>query len=81
MVKHASREIAATVMIDVQEDLLEAAFVNGISAVGSPMKDSVRHDGLGLVGMRERAESLGGTVEVSTTESRWIVRVSLPVRR
>lgn len=81
MVKHASREIAATVMIDVQEDLLEAAFVNGLSAGGSPMKDSVRHDGLGLVGMRERAESLGGTFEVSTTESRWIVRVSLPARR
>ncbi len=81
MVKHASRETAATVMIDVQEDVLEAAFVNGLSVAGSPMKDSVRHDGLGLVGMRERAESLGGTMEFSATESRWIVRVSLPARR
>lgn len=81
MVKHASRETAATVMIDVQDDFLEAAFVNGLSASGSPLKDSVRHEGLGLVGMRERAESLGGSVEVSATESRWIVRVSLPARR
>ncbi|MFT3943991.1 MAG: hypothetical protein QM705_09250 [Ancrocorticia sp.] len=81
MVKHASRDSAVKVMIDVQDDLLEAAFVNGIAAGGSPMKDSVSHDGLGLVGMRERAESLGGTVEVSATESRWIVGVSLPARR
>ena len=81
MVKHASRETAATVMIDVQDDFLEAAFVNGTPVFGSPMKDLVRHEGLGLVGMRERAESLGGTVEVSATESRWIVRVSLPARR
>lgn len=81
MVKHASRDVAATIMIDVQDGVLEAAFVNGLSAAGSPVKDSVRHDGLGIVGLRERAQSLGGTVEVSETDSRWIVRVSLPVRR
>ena len=81
MVKHASRDVAATIMIDVQDGVLEAAFVNGLSAAGSPVKDSVRHDGLGIVGLRERAQSLGGTIEVSETDSRWIVRVSLPVRR
>ena len=81
MVKHASRQVAATIMIDVQDEVLEAAFVNGLSPAGSPLKESVRHDGLGIVGLRERAESLGGTIEVSTTDSRWIVRVSLPIRR
>lgn len=81
MVKHASRDVAATIMIDVQDGVLEATFVNGLSAAGSPVKDSVRHDGLGIVGLRERAQSLGGTIEVSETDSRWIVRVSLPVRR
>ncbi|MFT0847621.1 hypothetical protein VR010_07665 [Actinomycetaceae bacterium L2_0104] len=81
MVKHASRQVAATIMIDVQDEVLEAAFVNGLSPAGSPLKESVRHDGLGIVGLRERAESLGGTIEVSATDSRWIVRVSLPIRR
>ena len=81
MVKHASRQVAATIMIDVQDEVLEAAFVNGLSTAGSPLKEPIRHDGLGIVGLRERAESLGGTIEVSATDSRWIVRVSLPVRR
>ena len=81
MVKHASRDVAATIMIDAQEEVLEAAFVNGLAAAGSPLKESDRHDGLGIVGLRERAQSLGGTIKVSATDSRWIVRVSLPVRR
>ncbi|MGO1593154.1 MAG: sensor histidine kinase, partial [Ancrocorticia sp.] len=77
MVKHASRSAPATIMIDVQDDAVEGAFVNGLVSARAGRE----RQGYGLTGLQERAETLGGTVDFSTTESRWIIRVSIPTKR
>ncbi len=38
-----------------------------------------REDGLGVVGMRERAEAIGGTLETRLSDGYWSVEVSVPV--
>ena len=77
MVKHASRTAPATIMIDVQDDVVECAFVNGLTSARAGREAP----GYGLVGLQERTETLGGTVDFSTTDSRWIIRVSIPTKR
>ena len=77
MVKHASRTVPATIMIDVQDDVVECAFVNGLTSARAGREAP----GYGLVGLQERTETLGGTVDFSTTDSRWIIRVSIPTKR
>ncbi|MGO1637269.1 MAG: sensor histidine kinase [Ancrocorticia populi] len=77
MVKHAARDVPATIMIEVNEDAVEGAFVNGLATARSGKEGP----GYGLVGVQERAEALGGTVDISTTDSRWIIRISIPTKR
>ena len=40
-----------------------------------------RQDGLGIVGMRERAEAIGGTLETRLSDGYWSVTVSIPITR
>jgi signal transduction histidine kinase len=42
--------------------------------------DRVRPEGLGLAGLRERIESLGGTFDIKTSKDGTTVRMSLSVQ-
>jgi signal transduction histidine kinase len=45
---------------------------------GSNLLDGGDETGIGLVGMRERVESLGGEFEAGPTADGWCVRAHLP---
>ena len=72
--KHAPGA-AATVRVDVDVDAVDVVVaddgVGAGAATGPP--------GHGLVGMRERAETLGGTFEAGPTGRGWRVRATIPL--
>jgi signal transduction histidine kinase len=68
--KHAPR---SQVSVDVAVDDHAVQLV--IHSAGTPG----RGEGLGLLGIRERAESLGGTCEVGPGGSGWTVRTRIPL--
>ena len=69
-VKHAPGA-PAVVHTQVQADALRLS----VDSAGPPRRGS----GLGLVGMRERAESLGGTCVAGPGGSGWLVQAELPL--
>ena len=62
-----------TVAVDVGPSAVRLS----VDSSGAPQKG----DGLGLVGMRERAESLGGHCAAGPGGSGWLVQAELPIRR
>ncbi len=62
VVRHAS---ASSAQVDVRR--AKGAFVVAISDDGSGLGDEPSEGGRGMLGMRERAELLGGTLEVGTS--------------
>lgn len=71
-----ARQARATVRVDEAAEQLEVEIVDD----GSP-RVGTSGTGLGLMGMRERAQHLGGGVEAGPRQSRpgWRVRVWLPI--
>lgn len=79
VMKHAqARHVQVTIAHPAEGDeLLVSVTDDGIGATG-PMSNA----GFGLIGMRERAAALGGTIDITTNAGRgFAVRVSLPVAR
>lgn len=71
MVRHASTAAPCAVLVNVTEEEVQLGFTN--------TPDS--HDegvGLGLTGMRERVETLGGRFDAGPVEGTWMVRASIP---
>ncbi len=89
IVKYGSRDVPATIMVDVTEDGVDALFINGRNlparAGGGQLAnwfgESNSRPKLGLIGQRERIEAVGGTIDFSGTESRWLVRITIPIGR
>lgn len=69
-VKHAPRA-TSTVHVAVAADAVRLS----VDSSGTPRQGS----GLGLIGMRERAESLGGTCTAGPGGAGWLVRAELPL--
>jgi signal transduction histidine kinase len=69
-VKHAP-DATSTVRLDVQPDAVRLT----VDSSGVPRRGT----GLGLAGMRERAESLGGRFEAGPGGNGWLVRAELPL--
>ena len=57
-------------------DSLDLAVDNTLAA---PATARPGGDGLGLLGMQERAESLGGTFDARPSSGSWRVRASIPL--
>jgi signal transduction histidine kinase len=72
--KHAGPEASATIAVDYLPTALHLAIRNegGLAAeTGTP-------EGTGIAGMRERAQSLGGTLEAGPVDGGYLVSVLLP---
>lgn len=75
--KHAGAGTRGRVHLRYGDDTVELEIID--EGLGRP-GPSQRGAGLGLVGMRERAASLGGTLHAGPrTGSGWVVRVTVPV--
>jgi signal transduction histidine kinase len=71
----AVRRLAASVLVTVEDD--------GIGWLGSGPAGGGRRDGLGLIGLRERALGLGGTFRIEGRDghgTRLTIELPLPVR-
>lgn len=75
--KHAPRS-TVEVSIDHDGTALDLAVHNTLAAAATARPGG---DGLGLLGMQERAEALGGTFHAGPSAGSWRVRASLPVPR
>lgn len=74
MAKHARRGSPCRIMIETTDDDATAVFVN-TPADGVPTQEN--H--LGLVGLRERVEALGGELTVTSTSPTWVLQVRIPL--
>lgn len=74
MVKHGDPAGPCALALDIEADRADLVFTN---------KPGVRvptdHEGLGLTGIRERAEALGGRVDAGSTPGTWMTCVSVPL--
>lgn len=68
----------AEVTVASGEHRIAVAFRN---ATAEDERADSRPDGLGIVGMRERAEAIGGTLETRLSDGYWSVTVSIPITR
>ncbi|MFJ9714014.1 sensor histidine kinase [Streptomyces sp. NPDC101234] len=79
IVRHARGARAATVTIN--QDRTDITVEVGDDAPSHPPSRPSPRGGYGLVGMRERVEALGGTLDAGPRPSTgWSVRASLPLR-
>lgn len=73
--KHAPGE-PVTVAVSRQGDRLVAEVVNTLNGTSS----SNGQGGIGLRGMRERVEAVGGTVEAGRRDDTWVTSCAIPVQ-
>ncbi len=77
VVKHAGPGTRTRVHLRYSDDVVELEVAD--DGLGRP-GPTPRGTGLGLIGMRERVASLGGTLEASPrTGSGWVVRATVPI--
>lgn len=75
MAKHGVAGGPCRIMIEQGDDEVTAVFVNSVS--DDP--GVVQQNHLGLVGLRERVEALGGNLVVRNRQPTWVLEVSLPI--
>ncbi|MCU1407657.1 MAG: integral rane sensor signal transduction histidine kinase, partial [Glaciihabitans sp.] len=78
VLKHAGPGTRARVHVRYGRDTVELEVTDdGLGRPGPPQ----RNGGLGLLGMRERTDALGGTLEAKARSGTgWVVRVTVPVK-
>jgi signal transduction histidine kinase len=72
--KHAGAEASATIAVDYLPTALHLAIRNS----GGLAPEDGEAEGSGIAGMRERAQSLGGTLEAGPVDGGYLVSVLLP---
>jgi signal transduction histidine kinase len=77
VLRHAPGTARVDLELSRRPDRWEVTVVDQGGVVPAPESDGA---GLGLVGMRERVELFGGTVEAGPGERGWRVHVSIPAR-
>lgn len=76
MVKYARPGAPCTVMIERTDVETRALFLN--DAREGAEADSALSSGVGLIGVRERVEAVGGSLVVRHHDGRWIIQASIP---
>ena len=79
MVKHGDRSGPCSILIETEEDEVEAVFINTPAASGRGPLAGRQNNHLGLVGARERVEALGGECNVTSTSPTWVLRARIPI--
>ena len=74
--RHGDPSQPSGIVVRVGQDEAELAFINSPKAV-APVDPS--RQPLGVWGMRQRLEGLGGTVQAGLEEQYWVTRVCLPL--
>ncbi|WP_425429767.1 ATP-binding protein [Corynebacterium pacaense] len=77
--KHGAQK-TAELSITVSDDKLEISITNPVASDGSNAS-GLRGEGLGLIGIKERVESVRGTVAMAATEDSFRCDASLPLRQ
>lgn len=77
VIRHASDQKPVMITISADQEQISLAFINTI--------DAERHSifptsGLGLIGIRERIEAIGGSITSQEVGERWLLNFSLPKR-
>jgi signal transduction histidine kinase len=76
MAKYARPGAPCTVMIERTDVETRALFLN--DAREGAEADSALSSGVGLIGVRERVEAVGGSLVVRHHDGRWIIQASIP---
>lgn len=77
VLKYAPRGSRCDVAVDLR-GTLSLVVLSERAGAGLPRLGAAGGSGYGIVGMRERVDVLGGTLEVGAEDARWAVRVSVP---
>jgi signal transduction histidine kinase len=75
--RHGGEGTAATVniVVSARDVVVSVADRGAVPEAGRPVAST---DGHGIIGMRERLDALGGTLEVGPTAAGWLVRAAIP---
>lgn len=76
-VRHGSTEKPIILTVNADDTRVSVALVNTIDEAKELLFPS---SGLGLIGIRERLEAIGGMVSTSSGSGRWLLTFSLPKR-
>ncbi|POH59361.1 sensor histidine kinase [Arthrobacter glacialis] len=76
VVKHTGGSSECDISVDVQDDVIELLVRNRMT----PGKPRLPISGTGLIGLRERASRLGGTLDAGPVNGWWSVRTVLPIK-
>lgn len=76
VVKHTGGSSECDISVDVQDDVIELLVRNRMT----PGKPRLPVSGTGLIGLRERASRLGGTLDAGPVNGWWSVRTVLPIK-
>ncbi|WP_172797080.1 sensor histidine kinase [Devriesea agamarum] len=76
ILRHGDPEREVKLLLNIDEHLVEAVQINAIHPSPSPVVG-----GFGLIGIQERLEAHGGTLEVVEDSDTWITRMSVPLAR
>ncbi|MHA7271650.1 sensor histidine kinase [Arthrobacter sp. HLT1-20] len=76
VVRHTGGSSECDITVDVQDDHIELLVRNRMT----PGKPRLPISGTGLIGLRERASRLGGTLDAGPVNGWWSVRTVLPIK-
>lgn len=74
MVKHARPGSPCRIMVETTDEDATAVFVNTPAEA-----QTTQENHLGLIGLRERVEALGGELTVTSTSPTWVLQVRIPL--
>jgi signal transduction histidine kinase len=81
VLRHAGHRARVSITIAHEDGGLTVLVDDSGAARTGEQRDDVAEPGHGILGMRERAEAYGGTVDARTTGSGWRVRARIPVEQ
>ena len=77
MIKYAARGARCSVQLDVDDEQVGLLVINPLA--GNRRATPATSSGLGLLGIRERAQAHGGGADVISDDRQWILHVTIPL--